>query len=207
MNINTANLMVGKAAGTELSRPGIMGIRVTATHTEATNGHILARVTLPEQFPPEDLPAAIKTEDAEYLEPFTIPAKPAMAIKPFKMKKYTSIPCLDGTIYVDVEKTNVNGTAIFSATDRETTINPIIEKIQDQYPDTDRVIPNFEGEDGLFHTRLNITYLETLLAIAKATGSEYVTFDGRGGEFQPVVLKTENRDGQKFLGIIMPVRA
>jgi DNA polymerase III sliding clamp (beta) subunit (PCNA family) len=205
MNINTANLMVGKAASTDNLRMNLNSIHVTAEYTEATNGHIMARVGLPLQFPCDDVPDVIKTEDAEYLEPFVIPAKAAMSIKTFKAKGKTGIPCLIDTLYIDVEKTNMNGTAIFSATDRESVINPILSKMDVGYPDTSRVIPSFTGEDDIYHTRLNIAYLETLLAIAKSTGSESVTIDARRGDGRPVLLTAEN-DGQKFTGVIMPLR-
>ena len=205
MNINTANLMVGKAASTDAIRMNLNSIHVTAGYTESTNGHILARVSLPFQYDPEELPVVIKTEDAEYLEPFIIPAKPAMAIKLFKSKG--NIPCLSDALYIDVEKTNMNGTARFIATDRETTITPELNKIDADYPETDRVIPTTEPT---YHVKLNISYLEILLAIAKSTGAEFVTIDGNSQPktdygTAPVLLKSEH-NGQIFTGVIMPVK-
>jgi DNA polymerase III sliding clamp (beta) subunit (PCNA family) len=204
MNLNTANLMVGKAASTDPMRVGLQSIHVTATHTEATNGHILARVSLPFQHDCEELPLSIKTENAEYIEPFTIPAKAAMSIKLFKSKG--NIPCLSDSLYVDVEKTNMNGTARFMATDRETTIMPELNKIDGDFPDIDRAIPTPDADHPPYHTRLNIAYLETLLAIAKSIGSEFITLDGGTKYVMAPVVLTAKTDNQTFTGVIMPCR-
>ena len=205
MNLNTANLKVGLAASTDPARVNLNSIHVTATHTEATNGYILARVSLPYQYPIEDIPATIPTEPAENLQGFIIPAKPAMAVKLFKKNL---LHCLVDTLYVDIEKTNPNGTAKFTATDLESTISPELKKIDGDFPDLDRVLPTFDEENPPYHVKLNIAYLETLLAIAKSIGTEFVTIDGGTKYSQsPVVLKAENLDTmQKFTGVIMPVK-
>jgi DNA polymerase III sliding clamp (beta) subunit (PCNA family) len=196
--------MVGKAASTDAARVNLNSIHVTKDYTEATNGHILARVSVPFQWEREDLPEQIPTS-GETLTPFIVPAKAAMSFKTFKAKgKYNNIPSLADALYVDVEKTNSNGAAYFTATDRESTINPTLQKIDMDFPDIDRVIPFYEGDD-IFHVRLNISYLETLLAIAKGTGSEFVNIDGVKGNNRPLLLRTEN-NGQKFTDVIMPVR-
>ena len=70
MNLNTANLMVGKAASTAPARPHLNSIHVTGRHTEATNDHILARVSLPTQYDPGDVPVTCPTAKAEELTPF-----------------------------------------------------------------------------------------------------------------------------------------
>lgn len=198
--------MVGKAASIDPTRENLNSIHVTAAHTEATNGHILARVSLPKQFSCDDLPATIKTEDAEYIEPFIVPAKAAMQMKPFKVK---NIACLDNSIFIDVEKTNINGVARFAMTNIDVTVTPELAKIDAVFPDCDRVIPMKKPD---FQVDLNIAYLETLLAIAKSTGAEVITLRGNLPENdptfvsnKPIILTAEN-DGQKFTGVIMPIK-
>jgi DNA polymerase III sliding clamp (beta) subunit (PCNA family) len=200
MNLNTANLMVGKAASVDMTRTNITGIHVTATHTEATNGHILARVSLPYQYEADDIPGSIPTESAESIKAFVIPAKPAMAVKLFKKNHF---PCLTDTLYVDVIKTNLNGTAKFTATDRESTISPELSKIDAEYPDTDLVFPSGKAD---WKKTVNIEYLEKLLAIAKSTGKETISIYGYN-DFRPVYLETINEGtDQAFRGLLMPVK-
>jgi|SRR3990167_99455 len=197
MNLNKANLAVGAAASVDPTRPNINSIHITDKFTEATNGHILARVDLPFQFDPLDVPASCPTEKAETIQPFTIPAK---AVASIKMLRYRSLPICNEELFVDVEKTNSGETAYFNATDTISTISPKIEKINNDYPDTDRVV-NINDEVK-FHTCLNIGYLQTLLSIAKTAGCSHVTIDGYEAKNKPVVFKSI--DGQGFFGLIMP---
>jgi hypothetical protein len=201
MNLNTANLKVAMAASTDACKLSIQNIHVTQTYTEATNGAIFARVSLPLQFDCGDVPAVCPTLPAEHIKPFLVPAAAAMKIKPLKCKR---LPILDGVLYVDVAATNQNGSARFVSTDTESVISPELYKVDANFPDVNRVIPK---DDPSFHVKLTIGHLETLLQIAKATGSEYVTVDGFGksGSAFPLVLKAE-KDGQTFLGVIMPCR-
>lgn len=206
MNLNTANLMVGKAASTDLTRYNLNSIHVTDSYTEATNGHILARVSLPFQFPIDDIPEVIKTEDAEYIEPFIMPAKAAMLIKTFKAKKHGGYPCLNDALYIDVEKTNMNGTVKFMTTDLDSTLTPELSKIKEEYPPCDRVIPKVNPvNDKAFHAVFDISYLETLLAIAKSTGAEEVCIDSGNTYVSEAVLLTAEYADQKFTGVIMPI--
>lgn len=206
MNINTANLKVGLAASKDESRKYIQTIHFTSKFTEATNGHILARVSLPaNQYPVHEIPASCPTDDAGKIIPFSVMAAPAMKIKTMKQKnKYSSIPCLEDALYIDVTATNANGSARFSATDRETTITPELQKVEGDFPELDRVIPNTETEKPCFSANFKIGSLETLLTIAKSTGAEVVTIYGLG-DYRPMKIEA-GANGQDFVGVIMPVR-
>lgn len=200
MNINVSNLKVGLAASNDETKKAFQSIHVTKDYTEATNGTIMARVSLPHQYESEDIPSCVQTSAADKLEPFLVPAKAMMKIRPLTQKRKCSrISCLDGQLYVDVEKTNQNCNAKFFSSDIESTICTELQKADYYYPDIDRVIP-----DGtpLFHASYRIEYLETLLAIAKSVGSERIMLDLHDPK-RPLVLSAE-KDGQSFTGLIMP---
>lgn len=204
MNINAANLKVGLAASTDPARTQINTIHITRGYTEATNGHMLARVSLPFQYDPEEVPIMCPTGKAEDIIPFAVMAKPAMAIKPMKSNRRISMPCIDGNVFIDVTETNSNGTAAFSSTDLESTISPKLTKLDGDYPDTDKVIPTDEPD---FKVLVSIEHLQTLLTIAKATGAETVLLSGESKGIKPLCLDSENINTmQTFKGILMPIR-
>lgn len=66
MLIDRHALKILKAASTDNTRPQLNGLHVSKGHVEATNGHILAKVSLPD-FPTEDCPEVWK-EAGENLE-------------------------------------------------------------------------------------------------------------------------------------------
>jgi DNA polymerase III sliding clamp (beta) subunit (PCNA family) len=185
MNLNNANLKVVAAASTDELRRGLVSIHVTPEGTEATNGHILARVGLPYQYEPDDIPATCPTEAAANLKSFVIPAGAVKSLKTFKAK---NLPALNNTLFVDVAKTNANGTAHFTATDREQISSPTITKLDTEFPDTSRVIPT---DEPAYRVGFNIEYLKILLDIAKATGAETVTVEGYSNITQTVINLVE----------------
>ena len=208
MNLNAANLKVGLAASTDKTKANLNSIHITSRYTEATNGHILARVSLPEQYD-DDVPTCCPTSDARDIVPVVVPAKPVMGIKIPKDKR----PTLNA-VYIDVEKTNTGKMVVFGTTDRKSTLTPTVDKIDDLYSETDRVLPSESAIDDMpFRTCLNIDYLKTLLEIAKSTGAEIVYL--YGGDHtnkkpmqMPVILKSKNeKTMQTFTGIIMPFNA
>jgi DNA polymerase III sliding clamp (beta) subunit (PCNA family) len=175
MNINSANLKVGIAASTNELRRNIMGIHVTSGYTEATNGHIAARVTMPIQIEADDVPKQCPTLDKQHITPFIIPSSGVKSLKTFKVKRF---PSLNDTLFIDVEKTNLNGQAYFTATDLEQTSAPVITKIEGEYPELDRVMPS---DEPTYRVGFNVDYLITLCTIAKTMSTENnnaVTIEG-----------------------------
>jgi DNA polymerase III sliding clamp (beta) subunit (PCNA family) len=199
MNLNKANLTVGLAASKDVLKMHLMSVHVTKDYTEATNGNILARVSLPRQFPIDEVPAPIETEEAQNLNDFVIPADAAMKVKPLKSKHW---PCLDGALYLDVKKTNDNDNAYFCTTDLSNTNQPVIQKRDVTYPDTNRVIP--DDKDFSISIAYNIEYLITLLTIAKSTGADSVIMEFIDSS-KPCKLTASN-NGQNFVGLLMPLR-
>lgn len=203
MNFNKLNLEVGKCASTEESRYHLNGIHFTPEYTEATNGHILARVTYPPQWDDEYPDAHIKTAPKNTIKPFVVPAK---SVKEIKMPKKSTLPCLNDA-YVDVETTNLNGTAKFMSTDLETT--PVVEvrKIDGEFPDTEAVWP--DDEKVVFEISVDARYLSKMADIAASFGGKHsagctLTFWGNDS---PMKISAYSGDTeQTFTGLIMPIR-
>jgi len=199
MNLNKLNLEVAKAASKETGRYNLNSIHFTKDYTESSNGHIMARVTYPEQFDPSEVPDLIKTGKKEDIQEFMIPAD---SLKGVKFPKKISLPVLKD-LYVDVESTNSNGSAKFGMTDLETTIQPEIRKMEGEYPNVNACIPTSEP---IFEVSLDGRYLAMMATIA-------AQFQERTGEItlhfhsftSPVVITAFN-ESQKFKGLIMPMR-
>jgi DNA polymerase III sliding clamp (beta) subunit (PCNA family) len=174
MNINAANLKVALAASNDATRLGLTGINFTTKGTEATNGHILARISYPDQIQADDVPNTCPTGAAADLKSFIIPATAIKSLKTYKVK---SLPNLTDSIFVDVDATNANGTAKFTSTNLDEISAPSINKIDAQFPDVERVIPTTAPD---YIVGMNIEYLIHLLTIAKSVSAlGTVTIEGR----------------------------
>ncbi len=201
MNLNIANLKVGLAASTDATRPNLCTIHITPEGTEAMDGHILAKVSLPRQFEPDHVPSVIKTVEAEYLEPFLVPAKTLMTLKPFKSK---TLPVLDSTIFIDIEKTNANGSAQFGMSNLDVTLTPAIQKIDAEFPDTERVIPNGKPVRTVY---FDADLMVRLLNIAQAADATTIRMDMKDDQVSPIKLTSENEvTAQTFTGVLLPLK-
>lgn len=200
MNINKLNLEVGHCASKEESRYHLSNIHFTQEYTEASNGHILARITYPIQFDPADLPENIKTKPKEEIKDFLIPLS---GVKEIKFQKKVNIPCL-ADVYVDVDETNNNGNAKFISTDLQTTPITEIKKIDGEFPDSNQIFPT---QEPVFEICLDPSYLEIFCKITKEFGKHphvKLTFYNIDS---PVLVESYNQDTkQNFTGLIMPMR-
>lgn len=199
MNINKANIIVGKCASTDESKYHLNSIHFTKDFTESTNGHILARMSYPEpQFDPADVPDVIKTGPKELIQPFIIPVK---ALKDVKFPKRSSLPVLMD-LYVDVDSTNQNGNAKFGMTDLQTTSTPEVKKMEGEFPETDRVWPTIAP---VIEICVNPAYLKTMCDIAGGMGDKIklTLYDANS----PIkVSARDNNTQQEFTGLVMPMR-
>jgi hypothetical protein len=201
MNINKLNLEVSKCASKEESRY-LNGVHFTKNYTEATNGSILARITYPVQFDPEEMPAQIKTDKKENMKDFLVPLN---GIKDIKFPKKACLPILND-VYIDVQSTNDNGIARFVSTDLQTTPVTEIRKVDGEFPDTNQIWP--KDEEAVFEICLDPEYLKKLCEIADQcydrSGDIRLTFYGVE---KPVKVFAYNANTtQEFTGIIMPIR-
>lgn len=210
MNLNKANLAVGKVALKGASRYSITGIRVTDKYTAATDGYRLAIVGLPPQIPEDEVPGTIKTGLAKQIKAFSVPASVAKDVKFFKSR----LPILANTAFIDVQASNKNGTAKFMSTDLQTTSAPEVSKIEDNnFPgsnDPQGIFRYFPENDLHTHSQtVNIDLLIGLLEVAKEV-SPYITI--KIPEYQEDTFKNiiefyaKSDDKQEFLGLLMPIR-
>lgn len=203
MNINKLSLEVSKCASTERSRYNLNGVHFTPKFMEATNGHILGRITYPIQFNPEEVPSVIKTAKKEEIKDFIIPLD---GIKEIKLPngKGASLPILN-EVYIDVEHTNSSPVARFSSTNLETTPVTEIRKIDGEFPKTEAIWP--KDDQAVFEINVDPHYLKVMGEIGQSVASRSqgvtLTFYGKDS---PMKIKAYNNDtSQEFTGLIMPM--
>ena len=199
MNLNKNNLEVIKAASNEASRYQLDSIHITKDFTECTNGHILARMSYPKQFDPEDLPATVKTGKKEDIIPFAIPVD---GLKGIKFPKKISLPVL-ADLYVDVDYTNSNGNSKFGMTDLQTTTSPEIRKNEGEYPDTEVIMATGEP---IFEISLDGRYLSILALMAAGLNAREGGITLKFYGFNHPAVITAHNDEQEFKGLIMPMK-
>jgi hypothetical protein len=205
MNINTNNLLVARASSKDPSRLALQSVYFTKTATVATDGHILARITYPaKQYDDAELPAkdgeGPKGKAAD-VTPFLIPADAVKSIKAYKSK---SMPILS-QVYVDVPKTNENGSAHFWATDLESVTAPAIKKLDATFPPYEQVIPKADKKP-LLTIGFNPALLGRACDIASKAGLVGCTFKFYDEESAVLIEGHNVETDQDVQIIVMPMR-
>lgn len=196
--LNKSNLQIADLASKEESRFSINGILVTPEETVATNGHILARVTMPKvdgDFP--DFPGCTR---AEQFEPFVLDRKTAKEIA----RAIPIRPTLPILEHVLIGSEGSNGTASLAVTDLELTRVFLTKKTTLPFPDYKKVFPKDSPE---YVVAFNCDYLIAALKqvrgfIGNFTACAVMCFHGPQG---PLVISAE-KDGQRMDVMIMPMR-
>ena len=201
-------LAVRHAASTEATRFNLNGVRFHADgSTEATNGHILCRITA--KAPPLDEYPSPKGSslDGAILEgeqePFTFPIDAVNRLVKAIPKK-AHFPILEHAA-LDVGASNANGSARFITTDLESTQAIEGRKIEGDFPDTGKVIP---GGKPVTTLALNLTLLCKLEKALREFngGKDAIANLEIHGPHTPVKLTASNPDVGEFLAVIMPMR-
>lgn len=204
MNINGNNLLVSKASSKDDTRYNLKSVYFTKTATVATDGHILARITYPLQYDDAELPAKDgegPKGKAEEITPFLIPAEAVKSIKAYKSK---SLPMLT-QIYVDVPKTNANGSAHFWATDLESVTAPAIKKMDAKFPPYEQIIPKTDKKP-ILTIGLDPALMGRACDIASKAGLTGATFKFYD-ENSAVLIEGRNVETDQDVQIIvMPMR-
>jgi len=212
MNINKNNLLVAKAASTDDTRCALQTIYFDTDGTVATDGHKLVKVGYPSQVDHDSLPVVLPKGDIKNIKPFLIPSScvPALAkIQP----KVKNLPVLEN-IFLDVDRTNANGSAHFSATDLTSISNPEIKKVDAQFPDYKKVFPIPQEESGemkdtgkepLLEIVFNPELLRDTCDIAVKMGLVGCKFNFFGAN-HPALITGTNSDDQEFTALVMPKR-
>ena len=218
MLVTKAHLCVRHAASKDETRYNLNGVHFRGVErseggalspvTEATDGHMLIRVT------------AASDADAEYPEvagfepsplppePFTLPlgaADELADVLKWAGKRKGSMPIL-ALAALDVPHANANGAVRFIATDLETQRKVEAKKIDGEFPPIDRVIP--ERPELSFAVNLNL--LEKVLKAAREGG--FATSRGCSARFyvkdalSAIRVEISNPDVGELLAIVMPIR-
>lgn len=203
MNINKKCMVIRHAVKRDEQAGSLRGIHFTPDYMVATDANILAVVTYPDQFKPEDVPEMIKTGNKEDIQSFTL--LPCDITLP--KGKSRVIPCLND-LYVDVESTNQNGQARLMSTDLKSTQDMKVDKIEGEFPDIERPLEVERGEPILSIT-FNAKLLGKLCDMVKEF-SESKTYSPTPvrldfyGSKKAVVFETVS-DDQILKGCIMPM--
>lgn len=104
MLLNKNNLPVADAASTDDTRPALQSVHVTPEYTEATDGHIFARVSLQTVFEDDDFPevAGFEATEPDPKEEILIPASDVKSLRQAlpKGKTTRTLPIL-GHVRID----------------------------------------------------------------------------------------------------------
>lgn len=185
MKINKANLSVLAVKATDPSR-SLHGIRFEKGGTIGCNGFSLAYVSY-----------LNRNEESEQLEPFMV----VFDIGGYK--KYEEIN-------LDVQHTNKNGTAKFTAVSRNVTNEFALEKLPtgpySNYPSIMETIENGKKqmtEKEHVVITLRVSELQKMLQVVKEVDEEVTFYIPK--EYLPVKMVAENGK-QEFFGLTMPIK-
>jgi predicted aconitase with swiveling domain len=212
--LNKHNLELAKLCAKDESRYALSGIQITERETVVTDGHILARVTLPD-IEPEHFPTitGLRAGAPVACAAFIMPKDAALSIaKAIPVgRKRGSIPILSNAILDSVTEESGAQFARVGVTDLE---NPQVfnaREIAGQFPNVDLVCP--KRQDARFKVsfdlRLLIPLLQQMNSFLKSERVSTVQFSFYGDEATPTPMRIDahNPDtGQNFMGVIMPIR-
>lgn len=180
-------------------------VNLTRDYAEATNGHYLLRVPLPDQKIVKDMPAMM-TRGTVNGGAVQVPAE-ALTAAAKRMPKKERIPVLN-MLHVGQDG---EGRTLLTSTDLETTAAADVAKVETRFPDTSKVIPAAD-KPGVHVLNLNAKYLRALAAFAEKHGGGYdtghvVTFFVSDDPANPVRIEIPLADGRgTAYGAIMPVK-
>lgn len=209
MNINKNNLLVGNfAAKNDPTRAAIQNIHFTPEFTEATNGHYAVRITYPTQINVENTHESVPKGVLSELKPFMIPADAVKSIKECKPSKYID---WTSSIFLDVEKTNSNGSAHFYSTNLDESSSPAVKKYDNGvFPDSQAIFDNINNTPASFQICLDADYLKDIAEVASKIGLGIngakplciTLYDqNKGVRFETVT----NSHNQKMDALLMPM--
>ena len=204
MLLNKTNLELAQFASTDDWRGALTHLHITPEYTEATNGHALVRVQIPD-VNPEEFPS-IKGFSPNHKGEVCIPADAAKAIaKAIPRAKH--LPILNHAAWDCGDTTDEVAPFAVTDLDNEQRFSP--RPSEDKYPDTNAVWPKTEPG-------LTISFNGLLLAkVLRFMGghannlTHRVTFRFRPswGKPGPTILElaTTTEDDQKITAVVMPL--
>ena len=191
MLVDKHALRILAAASKDPSRYALNGLHVTETGLEATDGNILARVSLPD-FLPDDAPTSWQPMAAESLAGTILDGK-ALAQVAKAIPKKERIPILQCAA---IGKNGKGGQAVTGLPDEESRL--AVPFVDATYPKTQEAYP--KGKP-VFQVALNARLLGVLASLGENDKRIILSFHGpeQAVEFQI--------DGERpITGLVMPMR-
>ena len=207
MLYSKSQLAVRHAASKDSTRENLCGVRFKKDGTvEATDGHILCRIKA-ETPPVGEFPTVGDAKLEGEVQDFTLELGAVERIVK-ALPKRPRMPVLAHAA-VNVPATNGNGSAEFITTDLETAQTIKGRKLEDNWPNTDMVIPADDGEGASFCVNLSL-----LVRIEKSVrefmggsriGAPVRIKLGRDG-YAPIKITAKNPDVGELTAVVMPMR-
>lgn len=231
MLVTKAHLCVRHAASKDETRYNLNGVRFRGVErsadggapfpvTEATDGHMLIRVTAASN-PDAEMPPITGMEGSELDPvPFILPLKAAdeLAALLKKADKRLNMPILANAL-LDVPHANSNGSVRFAITDLERVSRVESRKIDGEYPNVDSVIPARPQveragklEDGPPSFVINLELLERVIKAAREGGFSFGKSRSISARFyvkdcvSPIRVEISHPDVGELLAVVMPMR-
>lgn len=210
MNINKNNLLLtGVAASDKKDSEILKCLHFTKDYTEASDGHIAARMSYPKQIDADLIPTEISTLPVSDLRSDFV--LPAAGLKDLKFPKKSSTELYDSA-FIDVSQANSNGHVPMTVY-KDNMLNTMsFQKNPIPFPQVEKCFP--DGKP--LHTiTIQPQLLSKLLDIAKeltlhtSKDKAYlhaVTLEFYGSEMPMKLYSQDMVTGQEFMGLIMPIR-
>lgn len=182
------------------------GIHITEDFTEVTNGHYLMRVASVKKGEHNELPEREGLKPAKGEINCTIGAKVSKEIEkaiPVR-RKVNTLPILQHSWIV--QNGAGNGQVKFMTTDLEQDQIITADKIDGQYPRTDKVLDTIKKEKVVTEISFSAEYMMKLCEQFKEAEIKKITLTIHG-ETKAMELKGENvNEQQKIVALLMPMR-
>ena len=193
LKLSKQNLSIGVICSKQKHRPALCGLYLDPQNKTitATDSYRLIRMQL------EEVDDAIMINEKYTItpsHPLIIPAESAKSAKA-KIRK-TSLPDFEGCFFLSDN--------IVASTDLTTAEITQFQKVEEEYPDVDKVINEAKAKDGKMYIKVNAKLLaDTLKAFAEASG-EHVVLKFTDESDAIIITNAKAEDGA--IGLVMPER-
>jgi len=173
-------------------------VHITDNHTEVTNGHFLVRISSGEM-KKEDLP-----ESLAGLKPDETPINTVISCSSAK-KIHDAIPVVTHRPILNTAWQGKNSDEAFIeflATDLESWTPVVARRLEERFPDTDKVLAKEEPQVKI---AFNVDYMKRLCEQLARMGIKTTKLNIYG-EKEAMEMKAQTDDGQDVTILLMPVK-
>ena len=201
MILNRTNLELAAFASDDETRPALRSVHIGRGYTEATDGHVMMRVAIPD-LDANEFPSIEGMDCTSNGKEALIPADAAKTMAKAIPRKST-LPILQNLVWDARDSTDTE--LKFAVTDLDTVqrFNP--RPVEGPYPPVDNVIPK---DNRVFQFSVNASKLAKALAFVAKHTEDFqnnrvrLTFYGPN---RAVRLDAKSKDGQQIIGLVMPL--